>query len=145
MQLTVKTISESRNVDGDFFIDFQNQYLENITISYAKARVNSKAEGFINTNAVGDLFMGSCLHCLLQNFADRVPRHVKFNKLCGTVTDIEKPDEEIIEFHVEVSVDKEYEADLDKVINYLNENGCGMIRFLRKTGMFKVVLDIQKV
>ncbi|TFH02639.1 MAG: hypothetical protein E4H14_17490 [Candidatus Thorarchaeota archaeon] len=140
-----KTIKEERGKDGDFLIDFQNPYLDNTSIRYTKARVKSKSEGFVNTNAIGDLFMGSCLHCLLQNFVDRVPRHVKFNKLSGTATDIEKPDEEIIEFHVEVSVEKEFEADLDKVINYLNENGCGMIKLLRKTGMFKVVLDIQKV
>ena len=143
--MTEKTISEVRGEEGNFNVDFQNPYLENTVIKYTKARLVSKGEGPVSTNAVGDLFMGSCLHCLLSHFVDRLPRHVKINKLSGTAKDIENPGEEILEFNVKVSVSKEHEAELDKVIKHLNENGCGMIRLLKKTGMFTVVYNIKKV
>lgn len=143
--MTEKAIAETRNEDGNFTLDFQNPYLENTTIRYTKARLVSKGDGPVSTNAVGDLFMGSCLHCLLSNFVDRLPRNVKINKLSGTARDIENPGEEILEFNVEVSVPKEFDAELGKVIKHLNENGCGMIRLLKKTGMFTVVYNIKKV
>jgi hypothetical protein len=143
--LTEKSISEVREDDGNFRIDFENPYLENTKVKYSKARLASKGDGPVSTNAVGDLFMGSCLHCLLSNFVDRLPQHAKINKLSGTAKDIENPGEEILEFNVEVSVSKEFDADLDKVIKHLNENGCGMIRLLKKTGMFTVVYNIKKV
>jgi hypothetical protein len=143
--MTEKTITETRTEDGNFKINFQNLYLENTTIRYTKARQASKGGDPVSTNAVGDLFMGSCLHCLLSNFVDRLPRHVKINKLSGTAKDIENLGEEILEFNGEVSVSTEFDAELDKVIKHLNENGCGMIRLLKKTGMFTVVYNIKKV
>jgi uncharacterized OsmC-like protein len=89
--------------------------------------------------------MGASLHCLMSVLEDRLPRHVKVKEMKGTAIDTENNDEEILEFNVEVSVHEEHSAELDKVIKYLNENGCGMMRMLKATGMFTVVYNIKKV
>jgi hypothetical protein len=44
-----------------------------------------------------------------------------------------------------VSVPGEYSSELDKVIKDLNENGTGMMRFLKKTGMFRVIYNVKRI
>ncbi len=147
--MTVKEITETRGADGNYKIDFDNKYLDNVKILYTKARLDSKGEEskFAQSRAstVGDLFMGACLHCLMSSIEGKLPRHVEIKKLHGFARDTENPDEEILEFNVEVSVAEEYSSELDKVIKYLNENGCGMMRLLKKTGMFKVIYNVTRV
>ena len=147
--MTVKEIRETRGVDGNYRLEFDNKYMENVTIKYAEASLESKGEGVAldraRMNVVGDLFMGACLHCLVSNVGDRLPHHVEISELRGTAKDIDNPNEEILEFNVEVSVPGEYSSELDKVIKDLNENGTGMMRFLKKTGVFRVIYNVKRI
>lgn len=143
--MTVKEITQVRSPDGSYLIDFNNKYLQNVVVKHGKARVDNKVEGVVRTNAVGDLLMGASLHCLMSVVEDRLPRYVVVKEMRGSAIDTENKDEEILEFNVEVSVGDEHVAELDKVIKYLNENGCGMMRMLKKTGMFKVIYNVKKI
>jgi hypothetical protein len=147
--MTVKEIRETRGADGNYRLDFDNKYLDDVTIKFAKARLESKGEesrfARARSNIVGDLFMGACLHCLISSLESRLPSHVEIRELRGTAKDTENPDEEVLEFNVEVSAPKEYTAELDKVIKHLNENGCDMTDLLKKTGLVKVIYNVKRV
>ena len=147
--MAVKEIRETRGVDGDYSLDFDNEYLDDVTIKFAKARRDTKGEesrfARARSNIVGDLFMGACLHCLISSLESRLPSCVEIKELKGTAMDTENPGEEVLEFNLEVSVSKEYTAELDKVVKHLNENGCSMMDLLKSTGMFKVIYNVKRV
>jgi hypothetical protein len=147
--MTVKEIRETRGADGNYRLDFDNKYLNNVTIKFAKARLESKGEesrfARASSNIVGDLFMGACIHCLISSLESRLPSHVEIKELKGTAKDTENPGEEVLEFNVEVSVSKEYITELDKVVKHLNDNGCSMMDLLKSTGMFKVIYNVKRV
>lgn len=134
--MPVKEITLTRLENGDYQFKFNNKYMDDITI---------RKPGHEDTNAISDLMMASALLCSTMGVENRLPRHVKIKELRGMTKDDERKDEELLEFNVEASVSEGDEDDLERVFKNLEENGCGMVRMLKKTGMFKVSYNLKKI
>jgi len=137
--MKVNNVELVRNDKGEYEIHFKKKHLKDTVFTYTREP----------TGAVMALLNAATLLCFMSGIEDRLPRHVKIRELKGSITETDA-DEQTDDFwgdvklDVEVSVEGEHSAELDRAIRGRMEKGCSMTQLIDRSGYFRVSYNIIK-
>ena len=137
--MKVNNVELERNGKGEYEIHFKKKHLKDTVFTFAREPTGAV---MASTNA-------ATLLCFMVGIEDRLPRHVKIKELKGSITETDADLQTddfwgTIRLDVEVSVDDEYSAELERAIRSRMEKGCSMTQLLNRSGYFKVSYNIKK-